>query len=58
MTLRFIPAIDPKRTGENIAHLRRAAGLSVRDLQSYLGFESPQAVYKWQQGKIFPRLTI
>ena len=25
-------------------------GLTVRDIQEYMGFEMPQAVYKWQLG--------
>ncbi len=53
MKKRF-PVIDPGATGANIARLRRAKGLSVRDVQRWFGFEEPQAVYKWQQGKTLP----
>ena len=28
--------------------------LTVRELQHYFGFEEPQAIYKWQQGKCLP----
>ncbi|MGN0985657.1 MAG: helix-turn-helix domain-containing protein [Candidatus Enterenecus sp.] len=49
-----IPTIDLARTGANIKHLREAAGLSVRDLQSAFGFNSPQAIYKWQSGAALP----
>lgn len=48
------PVIDPVATGENILRLRKQRGLSVRDLQSYFGFEEPQAIYKWQRGKSLP----
>ena len=48
------PVIDPVATGENIQRLRRERGLSVRDLQSFFGFEEPQAIYKWQRGKSLP----
>ncbi len=48
------PVIDPVATGENIARLRKARGLTVRDLQTYFGFEEPQAIYKWQWGKSLP----
>ena len=48
------PVIDPIATGENIMRLRKAKGLSVRDLQSWFGFEEPQAIYKWQKGKSLP----
>lgn len=46
--------IDPIATGENIVRLRKARGLTVRDLQSYFGFEEPQAIYKWQRGQSLP----
>ena len=29
-------------------------GLTVRDLQSYFGFEEPRAIYKWQKGESLP----
>ena len=48
------PVIDPVATGENILRLRKAKGLSVRDLQDWFGFEEPQAIYKWQKGKSLP----
>ena len=54
MTYTQFPVIDPVATGENIGRLRRERGLSVRDLQAYLGFEEPQAIYKWQRGKSLP----
>ena len=50
----YFPVIDPVATGENIMQLRRARGLSVRDIQAYFGFEEPQAIYKWQRGKSLP----
>lgn len=49
-----IPTIDLARTGANIVTLRKAAGLSVRDLQMIFGFNSPQAIYKWQNGTALP----
>ena len=49
-----LPTIDPVLTGENIIRLRKQAGLSVHDLQRIFGFNSPQAIYKWQQGKSLP----
>lgn len=50
----LFPVIDPVATGENILRLRKARGLTVRDLQSWFGFEEPQAIYKWQKGKSLP----
>ena len=49
-----IPTIDLVQTGDKIARLRKAAGLSVRDLQMVFGFHSPQAIYKWQNGTALP----
>lgn len=48
------PTIDPAQTGANIVKLRKAAGLSVHDLQMIFGFNSPQAIYKWQNGTALP----
>lgn len=48
------PVIDPVATGANIVKLRQERGLSVRDLQTFFGFEEPQAIYKWQKGKSLP----
>lgn len=36
-----LPVIDMSATGKNIEALRKAAGLSVRELQQLLGFTSP-----------------
>ena len=49
-----IPTINLVRTGANIVNLRKAAGLSVHDLQMAFGFNSPQAIYKWQNGTALP----
>lgn len=54
MNAKPFPVIDPVATGKNIIRLRTERGLSVRDLQAYFGFEEPQAIYKWQQGKSLP----
>ena len=51
---KMFPVIDLAATGENIVRLRKARGLTVRDLQNWFGFEEPQAIYKWQKGKSLP----
>lgn len=51
-----IPTIDMVRTGQNINRLRKAAGISVRDLQDVFGFGTPQAIYKWQHGTALPTI--
>ena len=49
-----IPTIDMVKTGQNIIRLRKEKGLTVKDLQSAFGFETPQAIYKWQHGTALP----
>ena len=51
-----LPMIDPVLTGANIVRLRKEAGLSVHDLQIIFGFNSPQAIYKWQSGASLPSI--
>ena len=48
------PVIDLPGTGRNIRRLRERAGVTVRELQAYFGFEYPQAIYKWQHGECLP----
>lgn len=50
------PVIDPVATGARIKELRIAKQLSVRDISRYMGFEEPQAVYKWQRGEALPTI--
>ena len=50
----FYPVIDLPATGRRIQQLREKAGVTVRELQTYFGFEYPQAIYKWQHGECLP----
>ena len=54
MTNRVFPVIDLAATGDNIRRLRIERGLTVKDVQSYFGFEEPRAIYKWQSGQALP----
>ena len=54
MHMKVFPVIDLVATGNNIRRLRLERGLTVRDLQSYFGFEEPRAIYKWQKGESLP----
>lgn len=49
-----VPSIDMRATGANITALRKAAGLTVHDLQIAFGFNSPVAIYKWVNGTTLP----
>ena len=51
-----MPVIDMAATGKNIERMRKAAGLTVRDLQDAFGFATPQAIYKWQHGTAMPSI--
>lgn len=50
------PVIDLKATGKRIKELRLRNNLSVEDVSHYMGFESIQAVYKWQRGESLPSI--
>ena len=49
--MKRFPAIDLKATGQNIKELRISRGYTVKDLQNYMGFDSPSAAYKWERGE-------
>ena len=49
-------SIQQKETGENIRRLLKSNGYTVKDVQEVMGFENPQAVYKWLSGKSLPNL--
>ena len=49
-------SIQQKETGENIRRLLKTNGYTVKDVQEVMGFENPQAVYKWLSGKSLPNL--
>ena len=49
-------SIQQKETGSRIKSLLRESGYTVRDIQNAMGFENPQAVYKWISGKRLPSL--
>ncbi len=48
------PIIDTKATGARIRELRLQHHLQVSDISHYMGFESDQAIYKWQRGDSLP----
>ena len=52
----MIPRIDMVNTGLNINRLRKANNLSVKNIQDVLGFNTPQALYKWERGLTLPTL--
>ena len=51
-----IPVIDMNETGANITRLRKERNMSVKELQVTLGFNTPQAIFKWQRGESLPSI--
>lgn len=48
------PTIDMAATGSRIKTLRKKNHIKVDEIVSFMGFESQQAVYKWQRGESLP----
>ena len=40
---------------ERMREIRRQRNISVKQVMEYMGFESTQAVYKWEAGKCYPQ---
>ncbi len=49
-------SIQQEQTGNRIKELISNEGYSVRDIQEFMGFDNPQAVYKWLKGKSMPSI--
>ncbi len=52
--MKTYPVLDPQATGRRIKEIRTRKHISVNDICEYMGFENPQAVYKWQRGETLP----
>lgn len=50
------PVIDVKATGARIKELRKQKHLKVEEIAQFMGFESEQAIYKWQRGDSLPTI--
>ncbi len=48
--------LDAKKTGARIKELRKENHLTVEEVSLFMGFESVQAVYKWQRGESLPTI--
>ena len=48
--------IDPVKTGNRIKELRKTKGITVSAICDAMGFNEPQAIYKWQRGDSLPTL--
>ena len=50
------PTIDKVKTGKQIRHLMDSLGLTVMDVQKYMGLATQQAVYHWLNGRSLPSI--
>ena len=48
------PVLDAKATGARIKELRKEKHIKVEEISRFMGFETDQAVYKWQRGESLP----
>ena len=51
-----MPIIDMKATGVNIKTMIKQNGFKIADVQARCGFNTPQAIFKWQRGETMPTL--
>lgn len=49
------PRFDIVASGERKKQIRKQRNISVKQVMEYMGFESTQAVYKWEAGKCYPQ---
>ncbi|MBQ8813683.1 MAG: helix-turn-helix transcriptional regulator [Lachnospiraceae bacterium] len=49
------PHFDITASGQRMRDIRKARNISVKQVMEYMGFESTQAVYKWETGKCYPQ---
>ena len=50
------PILSATKTGARIKELRKERHLTVAEVAHFMGFESEQAVYKWQRGDSLPTI--
>ena len=51
-----MPIIDVKATGNNIKNIIKSKGFKISDVQARCGFNTPQAIFKWQRGDALPTI--
>ena len=53
---RKYPVIDIVKTGRKIKRIMCLKGFTVKDIQRFLGLETPQSIYHWFDSKSMPTL--
>ena len=51
-----LPRVNMTETGANITALRKSRNITVKHLQEVFGFNTPQAIFKWQRGETLPSI--
>ena len=49
------PHFDIVASGARMKEIRKQRKISVKQVMENMGFESTQAVYKWEAGKCYPQ---
>lgn len=49
------PHFDIVASGARMKEIRKSKKISVKQVMEYMGFESTQAIYKWEAGKCYPQ---
>lgn len=49
------PHFDIVASRKRMRQIRKQRNISVKQVMEYMGFESTQAVYKWEAGKCYPQ---
>ncbi|MGN0169227.1 MAG: helix-turn-helix domain-containing protein [Lachnospiraceae bacterium] len=52
----MLPKINRKETGINLRKIMDRRGVTVKDVQQYLGLDSVQSIYHWLNGLSMPTL--
>ena len=52
----MFPLINKRETGVNLRRIMDKCGISVKDVQKYLGLSSVQSVYHWLNGITMPTI--
>lgn len=52
-----VPDVNMISVGTRLKNMRLQRGYKVSDLQSYFGFEYPNAIYDWEKGLKLPCIS-
>lgn len=50
------PVLNTREVAANLKRMRKERSITVMQVAEFMGFTSPQAVYKWERGDCMPTL--